>query len=513
MAPKPAPGDEVSSRNIQRMRSYYAACMNNDQHNKAGREPLVRQLEQMVQFYPVPESPIQLKKAPRATSNKDGLSTATGQLIRGGLRTIIRLSVIPDINDPTRNLMSLETGGVGLPTQAYANSNITRLYEQVIGEMFFILYATEDPTIGRDDAATLDVPQVWKDVAKDVVAFEKALAELIAPTQVPPDPERFKLFTVTDVAQRTPSLDWNLIFKNALPSDVEAPKEVVVGFPQYFDQLNTLLGATEPKTIQSFFAWAMIRKFGGSLDAAHRRPAEDLALKLGGKPSDRSWDCSENTLKALPDIVSHYFVEAVFPERARAEAEEIINTLRITYTKSFQSYNWLDSYTRNGALDKMKNFVQKIGYSSSGPDDSSPSSIDQFYQKFVPDAQDHFGNQVRLGEFWTQVGFRKLNKKVDRMHMDMNAPTVNAYYSSQSNDINFPAGILQAPMFHVDYPDYLNHGAFGAVVGHEITHGFDNKGRKWDGSGRYRNVSGGCRKLDSWKGQKKHDSCLGILGS
>ncbi|KAF9358809.1 hypothetical protein BGX34_008758 [Mortierella sp. NVP85] len=218
----------------------------------------------------------------------------------------------------------------------------------------------------------------------------------------------------------------------------------------------------------------MIRKFSDSLDTAHRRPAEDL----GGKSSDRSWGCSENTLKTLPDIVSHYFVEAVFPERARAEAEEIINTLRITYTKSFQSYNWLDSYTRNGALEKMKNLVQKIGYSSSGPDDSSPSSIDQFHQEFVPDVQDHFGNQV---------GFRRLIKKVDRMHMEMNAPTANAYYSPQSNDINFPAGILQAPMFHVDYPDYLNHGAFGVVVGHEITHGFDNKGRKWDGTGRYRN--------------------------
>ncbi|KAF9358810.1 hypothetical protein BGX34_008759 [Mortierella sp. NVP85] len=488
-APKPASGDGVSSRNIHRMQNHYAACMDEDQLAKAGREPLVRQLGQVVQLYPVSESPIQHNKAPGVTNSKNALSAAIGRLLQSGLKTFITLSVFSDINEPTRNMLYLDPGRVGLSSsEDYADVKITQPYEQVIGEMFYVLYAAEDPAIGKEHAAKLNVPQVWKDVAKEVVAFETALAKVIAVGDILFDPEKhYHLLTGADMARRAPSLDWNLVLTNAFPKDVKAPKEIIVPVPEYLDQLSTLVEATSPRTIQLFVAWSMIRKFGESLDLAHRRPLENFNNGPDGIPSDRTMVCSGNTLDTVPDIVSHYFVEAVFPERARAEAEEIIETLRVTYTNSFRSYNWLDSYTRKGAIEKMKNFVQKIGYSSSGPDDSSPPSIDRFYQGLTLSGRDHFGNQVRAGTFWAQTEFRKLSKKVDRMHMDMNAPTVNAYYSPQSNDINFPAGILQTPMFHVDHPDYLNYGAFGAVVGHEITHGFDNEGRRWDGAGRFRN--------------------------
>ncbi|KAK3828382.1 MAG: hypothetical protein J3Q66DRAFT_434922 [Benniella sp.] len=487
-APKPVRGDKVSSRNIQRMQDYYAACMDDHQLIKAGREPLVQQLEQVVQLYSIPDSPIQHNKAHDAKNDKDALSTLTGQFLRNGLTTFVRLNTIPDINEPTRNLLYLDTGSVGLPADLYANPNATRLYEKLIGEMFYILYATEDPTTGKDKTEKLDVPNVWKDVAKDVVAFETALSKPIAAWLGPFNPETDNhLVTIADLNRRAPSLDWSLFFKNMLPKDVKIPKEIVLTVPKYLDELNKFLEAADSTTIQLYFAWTVIRNFGENLDAAHRRPFDDFNLELNGKPGDRSTVCSARTLETVPDIVSHYFVEAIFPERARAKVEEIIDTLRTTYTKSFQSYNWLDSYTRKGAIDKMKNFVQKIGYSSSGPDDSSPSSIDRFYQGLKLDSRDHFGNQVRASTFWKQVEFGKLNKKVDRMHMDMNAPTVNAYYSTEANDINFPAGILQSPIFHVDHPEYANYGSIGVIAGHEITHGFDNEGRKWDGAGHYRN--------------------------
>ncbi|KAF9362275.1 hypothetical protein BGX34_006482 [Mortierella sp. NVP85] len=480
-SPKPIRGDKVSARNIQRMQGFYASCTDDKQITKVGREPLVRQLEEVAHLYPVAESPIQHVKADVAAEKKDALSTAAGKLLRNDLRTFVNYAVYPDMYDPTRNVLYIDAGSVGLPTEDYTNANATKPYEQRIGELFYIFYAKEDPTAGKGADVKLEVPKVWKDVAKEVLAFETAFAGVIAPTEVEFTPEKhFNLLTASDLAKRAPSLDLNLVLKNALPKGVKVPKEMVVASPEYFNNLNKLLETTEPKTIQLYLAWSTIRKYSDLLDAAHRRP-------IDAKPVDRNKVCADNALRALPDIVSHYFVKAIFPERARAEVEEIINAIRSIYSKSFQSYNWLDSYTRKGAIEKMKNFVQKIGYSSSGPDDSSPSSIDRFYKGLKVDGQDYFGNQVRANAFWAQVEFGKLNKKVDRMHMDMSSPIVNAYYNPQGNDINFPAGILQTPFFHIDHPEYLNFGSFGTVAGHEITHGFDDEGRKWDGIGRYKN--------------------------
>jgi endothelin-converting enzyme len=235
----------------------------------------------------------------------------------------------------------------------------------------------------------------------------------------------------------------------------------------------------------------MINEFGKYLDKDHRQPLDNLSKALGDGVSglDRSKNCVSTTIASLPDIVSHYYVEATFPKPAFGQIDEMINTLRTTYAKTFQSVNWLDSFTRKGALTKLKGLLHKVGYSTSGPDDSSPTSLDKFHKDFKLDGKEYFGNNVRKNEFWARNEFRKLNKKVDRKHMDMSAPTVNSYYDPTKNDMNMIAGIMQRPLYNVNSPQYLNYGSVGTIAGHEMTHGFDNNGRKWDADGAYRNVS------------------------
>jgi len=193
-------------------------------------------------------------------------------------------------------------------------------------------------------------------------------------------------------------------------------------------------------------------------------------------------------LKIVPDIIGHYFVEATLPKPARDKLEEIINTIRKAYSMSFQSqesYEWLDASARKGALKKIENLVYVIGYSNIGPDNSSPSLIDQFYSGLDLDGQDHFGNQVRASAFWAQVEFEKATKKFDRMHMKDIPTKNNAYNSLNTNGVYFPAGVLQSPLFNVDFPEYLNYGGFGATTGgHEITHTFDDDGITYDEIGR-----------------------------
>ncbi|KAK3828378.1 MAG: hypothetical protein J3Q66DRAFT_434918 [Benniella sp.] len=546
--PKPDPKDLASIRNIQRMHNNFVACMDETQHSKVGLKPLMRQLDQVVQLYPVQGSPIQPKKAPgvtivkygitgqflrnswttsinlsigynRATggSNKNDLSAITGYFLQNGLTTLIKLSVKQDYRDPKRNLMYVKSTSLGLPAQDFTNDpGKTREYEKLIGEMFYILYEPNDPATEKDPPV---VPQRWQDVAKLVVDFEKKIAEYI-PDDIPNSDEDFEgededndapLHTIAEMNGLTSSLDWNVIFKKALPNDVQAPKEIAVPELDGLKTLENLLTTTDPKTIQLFFAWSMIRQFSGFLDAAHRREIDRFKQNSNGAQLDKAATCYKNTLKNVPDIVGHFYVETTLPKRASDKAEEIVNAILGAYSKSFQPnkpnkpYDWLKDDTRKGAFEKIKNLAPKIGYSYSGPDDRNSSSIDQFYSGLKLDAQDHFGNQVRAKAFWAQIKLGKLYKDVDRMHMLDKAPKNNADYMPTTNSVNIPAGDLQSPLFNVDFPEYLNYGGFGATTaGHEITHGLDNHGITYDETGR---------RSSKWfdsslKAFKDHTQCL-----
>ncbi|KAF9354253.1 hypothetical protein BGX34_011125 [Mortierella sp. NVP85] len=528
---KPDPKDPGSANNVRRMHDTFTACMNEAQIFKAGRVPLQRELEKVVKAYSVPGSPIQPKKAPGFTINwkngiegqflrnswttsiinlsigynmatdndkKNELSAIMGQFLGNGLTTLIKLQVDQDDEKLDRNVMSVVPTRLGLPVDYYKEApEFVRRYERLIGEMFHILYEPNDPVAGRTDVPDFDVLQHWQEVAKRVVGFETKLAAFI-PSDGDDDADdnniRLQMaserLTIDQMNKRTPSLDWKVVFRNALLNNVKPPEEMEVD-TEYLDNLVKLLKVTDPETIQLVFAWSMIRQLSGSLDAAHRRTIDNF--RQNSVEDSRNKTCAENTLKVVPDIVSHYFVPAALPENARAKVQEIINATISTYSKSFQPiqpnqpnppYDWLKGDTRKGALLKLTKLGQIIGSSYSGPDDRNSSSIDEFYSAFRVDGQDHFGNQVRAKIFWAQVKFGRLHKDYDPRHMGNSAPTNNAYNSLRTNTIVFPAARLQSPMLNTDFPEYLNYAAIGMTVAHEITHSFDNNGIDYDEAGR-----------------------------
>ncbi|KAG0358430.1 Endothelin-converting enzyme 1 [Gamsiella multidivaricata] len=487
-APKPSRDNGAEKRLIQKMQSYYAACMDETTLAKVGRKPLVDQIQKLLHVYPVANSVLQGKSptTPNGASpdtGKKALSTVIGQAIRNGLNTFFEFYVDNDVKNPDRHVMVIYESGLSLSGGQYSNPNVTKVYERVIAEMFYLVQGDEPANISR-------VPDVWKEVAKDVLAFEQTLLELTSGLESQ-DPEDIynHPYSFADLTKRTPSLDWEVIFKNAFPNDVKAPKEVLLNAPDYLNKLNALLEKTAPRALQNYFAWNLIRTYGSNLDTKRRKPLEDLSGSLSSWTAaiTRTKTCVTLVNKYIYDITGHYFVQATFPNRSRTKINEVIDTLRETYVKSFESYDWLDDYTRKGALKKIKAIVQKVGQSSSGPNDNSIASLDSFYKDLKVDPKDHFGNLARCSAFETQKQFRQLHKRVDRKHMDMSAQTVNAYYSANTNDINIPAGILRPPFFHVDNPEYLNYGSIGSVAGHELTHGFDNDGRKYDATGALRN--------------------------
>ncbi|KAF9358807.1 Membrane metallo-endopeptidase-like 1 [Mortierella sp. NVP85] len=295
--PIPDPKDQASVRNAERMHNYFSACMNEEaQVIKAGREPLKRELENMVKTYSVPGSLIEPKKAPGVTIKKDGitgqflhngwttsinlsigyskatggntkndLSTITGQFIANGLTALVRLTVVWDTDKPTSQLR-VRTGLLGLPAPSYKDKK-TLEYERLIGEMFYILFNSSDPLIGKPGSPQhvapqeLVVPSQWKDVAKKVVDFETEFAK-----HIPSDAENENdgqkdadYVTIDMMNKATPSLDWNVILMKALLNGVKPPEQMATTDMENLKKLDELLTNTDPKTIQLFFAWAMIR--------------------------------------------------------------------------------------------------------------------------------------------------------------------------------------------------------------------------------------------------------------
>ncbi|KAK3828357.1 MAG: hypothetical protein J3Q66DRAFT_409756 [Benniella sp.] len=539
--PRPDPKDQASIRNAERMHNYFSTCMNEDaQLIKAGREPLKRELEKMVKTYSVPGSLIEPKKAPGVTimkygmtgqflrsgwttftshslkytkatgdNHKNDLSAITGQFIANGLTALAKFAVYSGSGRKTL-LLYVQPSHLGLPVPSYRD-NKTEKYEQLIGEMFYILYNSSDPLIGKPDAPQhvapeeLVVPPQWKDVAKKVVGFETEFAKHI-PSDADSESDEFPTLKhadyvmIDEMNRRTPSLDWNVILKNALPNGVKPPVELaVMDMQDYFQELDKLLTKTDPTTIQLFFAWSMIRQYAGFLDVAHRRTTGNIRQKSNEGQDDRNLTCAKNTLQIVPDIVSHFFVQSALPKPAFGKVKEIIDSITSTYSKGFQSnqpnkpYDWLKDDTRQGALEKLAKLRQIIGYSYSGPDNRDPSSIDEFYSGLTFDGHDNFGNQVHLKTFRAQQKLRKLHmdkekeKEIDPLHMSWTADENAAQNILNINTIQFPAGRLHSPMFNVDFPEYLNYATLGTMAGHEITHSFDDDGINYDGTGQKSN--------------------------
>ncbi|KAF9342277.1 hypothetical protein BGX34_008437, partial [Mortierella sp. NVP85] len=187
--------------------------------------------------------------------------------------------------------------------------------------MFYILYATDDPVIGKTGATPLVVPQQWKDVAKKVIGFEKEFAKF-ADFRPQMDAGLHsqmsnKLFTAEDLDKLTPSLYWIGILFSAHVDEASRPKEVMVDDEDYLKNLDELLSKTDRLTIQLFLAWSMIRRFGRFLDKPHRRNIETYGPESDEDQDDRDEFCYQKTLKIVPDIIGHYFVEATLPKPAR----------------------------------------------------------------------------------------------------------------------------------------------------------------------------------------------------
>ncbi|KAI1321652.1 hypothetical protein EDD11_003132 [Mortierella claussenii] len=486
--------DKFAERNIKKLKDLYSSCMDEEQIARVGRQPVVDEIQILLNLFPVSGD------ATTATPiDKKAFSTTLAHFNKMGLDSLSSFGVSADNKDPKRRVLVLSEGGLGLPSKEYyVDERITDIYEKTVGAMFNLLLGDEATTtpIGNAESfastAKLEVPTEWLEVAKDIVRFEKQLAEASTNVNDLHNSEKtYNPLSMEQITAMTPSIDWNLMLQSILPANTSVPHPIIVSSPPFQANLQTLLDRTSARTLQNYLVWSLIRQLAGSLSHHYRQPLREMNSALSGVSAavipERWKQCVLVVNQQLGEIAGQYFIEVSFKGNSRTQVHNMIENLRETYIKVLPNLGWLDGPTTEGAIKKMKAIVQLIGFSTDSPNVASSESLEHYYKGYVVDPKDYFSNQMRARLWGTAKSFKGLGHPVNMLKMHMAPQTVNAYYSPTQNQVVFPAGILQAPFFHAENPEYVNYGGIGFVAGHEITHGFDDRGHLFDAEGRMQN--------------------------
>ncbi|XP_039280391.1 neprilysin-2 [Nilaparvata lugens] len=328
---------------------------------------------------------------------------------------------------------------------------------------------------------------VAKTELKKSLDFEINLANMSLPLEERRNATKlYNPMTLPELQQKFPSIPWTEYFRNLLPDKIKiSPDEfVIVNVPSYIHKLEALMSNT-PKRVQANYA--LWRAAGASVsylsDNFRRRQLEYSTVLSGRTEIEARWkECTDVASGSLSLAVGSQYVRRFFKEDAKKNAEELVLRVRQEMYKILEHVEWMDDKTRAAALDKAKSMTTHIAYPDELLDDEK---LMQFYENLEIGSDDYYGAILNLTKFGTEYSFSRLRDAVNKSEWITHGrpAIVNAFYSSIENSIQFPAGILQGTFFNKDRPHYMNYGAIGFVIGHEITHGFDDQGRQFNKDG------------------------------
>jgi len=468
MLEKAAAGGAERTANEQKIGDYYASCMDTAAIDRKGLQPFQAELDRIA-----------------AIKSKAELTPllAHHQLIN--VNTFIGLGEQQDFKDATKQIAAADQGGLGLPERDYyfrtgdAAETTRKQYVQHITNTLKLL--------GESDAEAASD-------AKSIFQLETALAKISMDITSRRDPQNiYHMMSVADLQKLNPNLEWAELLSTA---DFPRVAEINVTNPDFFKGLTTVIESTDLKTSKAYLRWQLI---ASTESIALPKVFDDEAFdfnrhKLAGQPEQRArWKrCVQATDGALGEALGQVYAAQEFPPSSKAATVQMVHDIETAMNQDLDTLDWMSAETKVRAKAKLHAVADKIGYPDHWRD----------YSKLAVERGDAYGNLQRAVVFENLRQISKIGQPVDRGEWGMSPPTVNAYYNASMNDINFPAGILQPPLFDPKAADAENYGHIGGVVGHELTHGFDDHGRQFDGNG---NLSDWWTAEDAKKFEEKAD--------
>lgn len=459
--------DPATGSPAQQIGDFYASAMDSAAIEEAGLSPLKTSLNQIDSIQ----------------NTEDMLRVISADNVNGyGAPAPFLLEVYPDQKNSNVERLHFEQGGLGLPNKTYyfktdsSGKATMASYRRVIERLLTLS--------GEDSMDALTH-------ANDIIALETKLAGASrSPVELRDPLVNYHLLTVEDMDKIAPQLHWRPLL-TAFRVNVDT---LVVEQPEFYKVLSGLLTSTSIPVWKEYLKFHQIFNNASWLSSPffNARFAFRQSLYGAKVPAPRWQNSCRLVDDKLGDALGKVYAQQYFPPSAKAYMEKMVDNLKAAFKEHIEKLDWMSDSTKAKALDKLNAMVKKIGY----PDKWKDYSSIHINRSSVID-------NIRQADIWKyQYDINKLNRPVDRTEWFMTPPTVNAYYSDLSNDINFPAGILQPPFYFQHGDDAVNYGAIGMIIGHEMTHGFDDQGSKFD---KYGNMENWWAKEDREKFEKRAD--------
>ncbi len=434
--------------NEQKIGDFYAAGMDSAAIEKLGWTPLAPELTRIEDI-----------------SSTGALVDELSHLYTVGVPGVFGFYGGQDYKNSEQVIGNLSQGGLSLPDRDYyvaeddRSKTLRAEYESHIVAMFEL--------IGRDHATATAA-------ARTVLALETRLAKASRTRVERRDPEKnYNRMTQQALAALVPAMDWKRYFVGA---GWAQPSDVNVGQPDFFKVFNAMLTDVPLADWKVYLEWKVIRDAAPVLSSAFVDENFRFYGKIlnGAKEQQPRWKRIKSMVDGmLGEALGQVYVARTFPPAAKARAMEMVNNLKDALREHIRKLEWMDDATKAAAEKKLDAFTVKIGYPDKWRD----------YSALTIDRASFYDDVVRASAFAVKRNLDKIGKPVDRTEWGMTPPTVNAYYNPSQNEIVFPAGILQPPFFDFKADDAVNYGGMGSVIGHEISHGFDDQGSKFDAQG------------------------------
>lgn len=379
------------------------------------------------------------------------------------------VSVEQDSKEATSMILSFYQSGLGMPDRDYYFDESEN--GQKLRDAYMEMLVKTFELLGKDE-------NVAKGIAKDVFDFEKRLAAASLTRLQYRDPHLvYNKLTVPELAKVAPNIDWDLYFQNL---GIEKPAALLVDNPKFFTEVSNMVKDVPINVWADYLTAQFMSSYSSCLNAKYENIAFDFYGRAlsGQQVQQPRWKrVMRQTQGALGEAIGKFYVAECFPPEAKQRMQELVQNLRKTYRERMGQLTWMSDETKQKAQEKLDAITVKIGYPDKWRDYSALSVARDSYAYNVRNAYTYRFNRTMA----------KLGKPIDRTEWFMTPQTVNAYYNPTMNEIVFPAAILQPPFFDMKADDAVNYGGIGVVIGHEITHGFDDQGRQYNKEGNLEN--------------------------
>ncbi len=436
----------------RRVADFYLAGMDSAAIEKRGYDPIKKDLERIA-----------------GLKNTDEIMAEISSLrVQGTGAPLYGFAVAQDRKDVENMVPQFFQGGTTLPDRDYylkddkRSTQIQEAYKKYIVTLFGLTGSNAE--------------QASKNATTIFNMEKKMAAAQLSRVDMRDAYKTYNKFQVEAFSKTTPGIDWRKVLTSL---KVSGEDTVLVNNPAFFVEINNMLKTIPTEDWRTYLQWNILKAAAPYLSSDFVDATFEYNKVMSGQriQTPRWQRMSQQTDASIPDLLGQLYVKEYFKPEAKARMEELVANLRKAFAIRIQNLDWMSDATKQKALAKLAAFRSKIGYPSKWRN----------YEGLVIKPDAYFENTKNVGKWNYEFMVTRLGKPVDRERMNTTAPTVNAFYNATLNDITFPAGILQFPFFDANADDAVNYGGIGAVIGHEMSHGFDDNGSKYDADGTLRN--------------------------